>query len=51
MTVIVPVDGVDVANSTEFVVALRSNAPGDVVELTLEGGRTASVVLAGREES
>ena len=49
--VIVAVDGVDVANSTEFVVALRSNAPGDVVELTLEGGRTASVVLAGREES
>ncbi len=49
--VIVAVDGKAVANSTEFIVALRSNAPGDTVELTLETGETLEVTLEGRQES
>lgn len=49
--VIVAVDGKAVANSTEFIVALRSNAPGETVELTLETGETLQVTLEGRQES
>jgi putative serine protease PepD len=49
--VVVAVDGEPVANSTEFVVVLRTNAPGDTVELTLADGSTVRVRLEGREES
>jgi putative serine protease PepD len=49
--VVVAVDGVEVAGGTEAVIALRSNAPGDTVELTLADGSTVDVVLAAREES
>ncbi len=49
--IVVAVDGDPVANSTEFVVALRSNAPGDTVELTLDSGQKVDVTLDGRTES
>ncbi len=49
--VIVAVDGEPVADSTEFIVSLRSNAPGDTVELALADGSTVQVTLAGRAES
>ena len=49
--VLVAVDGVEVANSTEFVIAVRANAAGDSVELTLADGSTVTVVLAAREET
>ena len=48
--VIVAVDGVPVADATEFIVALRSNTPGDTVELTLQEGGTVEVVLEGRAD-
>ena len=49
--VIVAVNGQAVADATEFIVALRSNAPGDTVTLTLQDGEEVEVTLAGREET
>ncbi len=49
--VVVAVGGQSVANANEFVVVLRTNAPGDTVELTLDSGSTLEVDLEGREES
>jgi putative serine protease PepD len=48
--IIVAVDGSDVANGNELVIALRTNAPGDTVELTLADGTSVRVVLAAQEE-
>jgi S1-C subfamily serine protease len=49
--VVIEVDGARVAGSTEFVVALRTNAPGDTVVLTLDDGAEVEVTLDGREEA
>ena len=49
--VIVEVNGDAVNDSTEFVVELRTYAPGESVELTLQDGSTVKVTPEGRTES
>ena len=48
--IIVAVDGLRVADSTELVVAIRTNAPGDTITLTLGDGEQVRVTLAGTED-
>ena len=48
--IIVAVDGQRVADSTELVVAIRTNAPGDTITLTLDDGEEVTLTLDGTED-
>lgn len=43
--IITKIDGKNVADATELIVAIRSHAPGDAVKVVLQSGKTLSVTL------
>jgi len=48
--VIVAVDGEPVQDSTELVIAIRANAPGDIITVEVEGKGELDVTLDGSED-
>ncbi len=43
--IVTAINGSPVSDATALIVSIRSHAPGDVVKVTLKGGRTAAVTL------
>ena len=43
--IVTAIDGTSVSDATALIVAIRAHVPGDVVHVTLKGGRTAAVTL------